>query len=288
MNPQARRWDLTPREAVALQRRLAHQVCCRDDLPPVARIAGVDVAFESGASITRAAVVVFDAATRLPIEAALARVATRFPYVPGLLSFREIPALLEALALLGQPPDLILCDGHGTSHPRRMGIASHLGLATGLATIGVAKSRLVGEHRMPAPEPGAWEALTHKDETIGAVLRSRAGVRPIYVSSGHRVSLTTARAWVTRCLAGFRLPEPIRAADKLAAGSFRLLSDGTIALAGGPRIAEIHCREDGNDVETQPFAQRLSKRRADPGGGGGTDVWSGRWPGSDADIAANR
>lgn len=209
-------WDVEPNEAIAIQERLRPHLVLHDDLPEVRRIAGVDVGFEDGGATTRAAVVVLDAATLAVLDSAVARRATAFPYVPGLLSFREIPAVLDALAMLGQPPDLLLCDGHGIAHPRRMGIAAHLGLVTDIPSIGVGKSRLVGEHP-PVPETrGEWVPLRHRGETIAAVLRSRARVRPIFVSPGHRVGQETAVAWVRHCLTRYRLPETTRAADKLA------------------------------------------------------------------------
>lgn len=211
-------WDVDAREAAAIQDRLRAALITEDDLSAVRRVAGVDVGFEDDGRTTRAAVVVLDPDPLRPLDWALARSPTRFPYVPGLLSFREVPAVLDALAKLGAPPDLILCDGQGTAHPRRMGIACHLGLVTGLPTIGVAKSRLTGRHG-PAPEGrGQWTPLYDGDEVIGGVLRSRAGVKPLYVSGGHRVGLETAIAWTMRCLTRYRLPETTRAADALASG----------------------------------------------------------------------
>lgn len=209
-------WDVDAREAVAIQNRLRDALITEDDLGPVHRVAGVDVGFEDGGRTTRAAVVVLAPDDLRPLDSALVRSPTRFPYVPGLLSFREVPAVLDALARLDTPPDLILCDGQGVAHPRRMGIACHLGLVTGLPTIGVAKSRLTGRHG-PVPEGrGEWTPLYDGDEVIGAVLRSRPGVKPIYVSGGHRVGLETAVAWVMRCLTRYRLPETTRTADALA------------------------------------------------------------------------
>lgn len=209
-------WDVDAREAVAIQNRLRGALITKDDLGPVHRIAGVDVGFEDRGRTTRAAVVVLDPEELRPLDSVLVRRPTRFPYIPGLLSFREVPAVLDALARLDAPPDLVLCDGQGVAHPRRMGIACHLGLVTGLPTIGVAKSRLTGRHG-PVPEGrGEWTPLYDGGETLGAVLRSRPGVKPIYVSGGHRVGLETAIAWVMRCVTRYRLPETTRAADALA------------------------------------------------------------------------
>jgi deoxyribonuclease V len=212
------RWDLTPREAIAVQNRLREKLVLTDDFGTVRRVAGTDVGFEDDGRITRAAVAVLSFPALELVEHALARLPTRFPYVPGLLSFREIPALLTALARLQRPPDLILCDGQGYAHPRRCGLASHLGLVTGLPTIGVAKSRLTGAFREPPRRRGAWRPLTDGDETIGAVLRTRTGVRPVFVSPGHRVSLETAIRYTMACVRRYRLPETTRWAHRLASG----------------------------------------------------------------------
>lgn len=211
-------WNLSPAEAVALQRALAPQVVREDRLGEVRRVAGIDVGFEAGGSVTRAAVAVLDFPSLALAEQAVARRPTTFPYVPGLLSFREAPAVLEALAQLAAPPDLILYDGQGLAHPRRMGIASHVGLLSRIPTIGVAKTRLVGEFEAPGVERGAWSPLLHRGEEIGAVLRTRAGVAPLYVSIGWGVSLPTAIRWVLACAPKFRLPETTRQAHRLASG----------------------------------------------------------------------
>jgi deoxyribonuclease V len=150
------------------------------------------------------------------VETRIAREATRFPYVPGLLSFRELPAVLAALEQVEEPPSLVLCDGQGIAHPRRLGIASHLGIVTELPTIGVGKSRLVGEYREPGREKGCRSDLKDGDEVIGTVLRTRTNVRPLFVSPGHRVTHEDAVHWVLACAPRYRLPEPIRAADRLA------------------------------------------------------------------------
>ena len=152
------------------------------------------------------------------IEQAIARIPTAFPYVPGYLSFREIPAILAALPQLTITPDLILCDGQGLAHPRRFGLACHLGVLLDLPTIGVAKSKFIGEHQEIPPEKGSWKPLLDRDETIGVVLRSRTKVKPIYVSVGHKISLPKAIDYVMGCLTKYRLPETTRWADKLASG----------------------------------------------------------------------
>ncbi len=212
-------WGLSPHEARVLQERLAPHVIREGRLERVRRVAGVDVGFEERGRLTRAAVAVLAWPTLEPVARAVARCPTAFPYVPGLLSFREIPAVLQALeALEGPDPDLILCDGQGLAHPRRFGLACHLGLLLDRPTVGVAKTRLVGTHEEPGPRRGDWTPLRDGGEIIGAVVRTREGVRPLYVSIGHRVSLPTAVRWTLACLTRYRLPEPIRAAHRLASG----------------------------------------------------------------------
>lgn len=209
-------WPATSAEAIALQQTLRHQVIERDELGEVRHVAGVDVGFEDGGRTTRAAVVVLRFPELTPVERRLARVPTTFPYVPGLLAFRELPGALAALAMVETAPDLILCDGHGRIHPRRFGLACHLGLAAGVPTIGVAKSHFIGVYDPPGATRGDWNPVVDKGEIIGAILRSKIGVRPIYVSVGHRISLATAVAYVLRCATRYRLPEPTRLADQLA------------------------------------------------------------------------
>jgi deoxyribonuclease V len=212
-------WDLSPTEAIALQRELASDVECVDRLPEkITRVAGVDVGFEDGGRIARAAVAVLSFPDLAPMERSIARLDTAFPYIPGLLSFRELPAVLEALAHLSEPPDVILCDGQGRAHPRRFGIACHLGLLLDLPTLGVGKTRLIGEHEEPGPERGDWTALLDKGEIIGATLRTRPGVKPLYISGGHRVGLECAVRLTLACLTRYRLPETTRAAHRLASG----------------------------------------------------------------------
>ncbi|RMG52351.1 MAG: deoxyribonuclease V [Gammaproteobacteria bacterium] len=210
-------WPDSPPEARALQERLRNAIITGDAMPrPVRRVAGVDVGFEQGGRVTRAAVAVLDAATLELLEYRIARSPTRFPYVPGLLSFRELPAVLDAFEGLERCPDLLVCDGQGLAHPRRFGIACHLGLLLDLPAIGVAKSRLVGSFREPSMERGSRAPLMDGEETIGAVLRTRSEVRPVFVSVGHRLSLDTAIEWTLRLSPRYRLPEPIRWADGLA------------------------------------------------------------------------
>jgi deoxyribonuclease V len=215
-------WKVTPEEAVALQRQLSRHLILEDRLGPVAHVAGVDAGLEDGGRITRAAVAVLRFPSLELADYALARVPTGFPYVPGLLSFREIPAIVEALKKLAVDPDLVLCDGQGIAHPRRFGIASHLGLLCDLPSIGVAKTRLTGTHGEVGNERGAWQPLLDKGEIIGAALRTKPNTRPLYVSPGHRVSLPTAIGYVMACVTRYRLPETTRWAHRLASGPLPL------------------------------------------------------------------
>jgi deoxyribonuclease V len=217
MSSPARKLDsLSPTAAIALQEKLAQRVVRADRLGPVRHVCGVDVHYADG--MARAAAALYSFPELEPRAHAIERQRVSFPYIPGLLSFREIPAALAALAALPLAPDLILCDAQGIAHPRRCGLASHLGLLARTPTIGVAKTRLVGEHRAPPARRGAWVPLTDRGERIGAVLRTRAGVKPVYVSIGHRVSLATAVRYVMACTARYRIPEPLRRAHRLASG----------------------------------------------------------------------
>lgn len=210
-------WDGSIAGARALQAALAARVSQVDGFAvPLCTIAGFDAGFEDQGATTRAAVVLVDAETLRPLESHVARVPTSMPYVPGLLSFRELPALLRALAMLSRTPDLAMVDGQGIAHPRRLGIAAHLGVATGLAAIGVAKTLLAGRFDPPGPERGERSPIVHRGEVVGCALRSKRRCNPLIVSPGHRVSRETAVELVLRCLAGYRLPEPTRLADRLA------------------------------------------------------------------------
>lgn len=214
-------WNLAPREARALQSQLAKRLELTDRLAPITHIAGVDIGFEEGGEITRAAVVVlkWDSATApdlTVVEQVVHREPTCMPYIPGLLSFREIPAALGAFEKLSVMPELVMVDGQGIAHPRRLGVAAHLGLWLDLPTIGIAKSRLYGQHAEVGEQRGDWVPLYAGQETIGAVLRSRTKVKPVYISPGHRITLETSLTWVLHCLGRTKLPEPTRLADRLA------------------------------------------------------------------------
>jgi len=210
-------WDGSTAAARALQTELAQQVVLRDRFEsPLRTIAGFDVGFEDGGTTTRAAAVLLDAGTLQVIDAQVARIATSMAYVPGLLSFRELPALLQALDALPQRPDLAFVDGHGIVHPRGLGIAAHFGVASGLPSIGVAKKILVGSGPEPHQVRGAYTALRHHGQQIGWLLRSKPKCDPLIVSPGHRVAMASAADLVMRFTAGDRLPEPTRLADGLA------------------------------------------------------------------------
>jgi deoxyribonuclease V len=211
-------WDLPTKEAMALQARLASQVIPKTTFDPdaVRTVAGVDVGFRG--NVARAAVVVLAFPELEPVDYTMAEVPVTFPYVPGLLAFREGPSVLAALDKLTTWPDLLIFDAQGVAHPRRLGLAAHMGVILDRPSVGCAKSRLAGVHDEPGEAVGDWVFLYDEDETIGAVVRSRSGVKPIYVSIGHRVDLPTAVEFVLRCTRGYRLPETTRAAHKVAGG----------------------------------------------------------------------
>ncbi|GBD33036.1 Endonuclease V [bacterium HR33] len=214
--PSPHPWTLGVRDAIALQRRLAGEV--RSRLPPGAPlryVAGVDAAFSGDGRTVIAACVLWDLLEGSVVEWRSAVRRVRFPYVPGLLSFREAPAVLAALRKLRAEPDAILCDAHGRAHPRRFGMACHVGLLAGRPTVGCAKSRLVGQHEDPPVARGSWRPLLDGRRVIGSVLRTQEGVRPVYVSVGHLIDLAAARRLVLACAVRYRLPEPSRLADQL-------------------------------------------------------------------------
>lgn len=196
----------------------AAEVVREDDIEvmPPRYIGGADVGFEQEGEVTRAALVVLTYPSLRLIEYRVARIATSMPYIPGYLSFREFPALMAAWQQLEQRPDLLMVDGQGIAHPRRLGVASHFGLLVDVPTLGVAKKRLCGTYQPLADEPGARQPLWDKGEQIGWVLRSKSRCNPLFISSGHRISHATALDLVERCLKGYRLPEPTRWADAVA------------------------------------------------------------------------
>ncbi|MFC8531027.1 endonuclease V [Nocardia sp. NPDC057227] len=205
--------------AVALQERLRHRVAITPLPARIRTVAGLDSAYtESGA--VAAAVVVLDAATLLPVATAVAHGHTDFPYLPGLLAFRELPTALRAIEQLATPPDVLICDAHGLAHPRRFGLACHLGVLTGLPTVGVAKNAW-GEHAEPGRERGASADVTVDGDVVGRALRTQDGVKPVFVSVGHRADPDSACALVLALTPRFRLPETTRAADRLCRDALR-------------------------------------------------------------------
>lgn len=210
------KWDLQPDQAIALQKQLASEIISDRpvDLNSVRFVAGVDVSVKD--NVSQAAIVVVSFPDLKPVETALASRPTPFPYIPGLLSFREGPVLVEAFEKLKQEPDVLIFDGMGIAHPRRIGIASHMGVWLQKSTIGCGKTLLIGKYQEPAFERGSWSELVDKGQIIGAVLRTRASVKPVYISPGHLADLPTAVELVMRCTPKFRLPEPIRLAHHTA------------------------------------------------------------------------
>ena len=214
-------WDISPTEAVTLQRELSSQIRVESPLQESAvhLIAGLDLSPpDARTGLVRGAAVVVEWPSLEVVEVSTAEGSAEFPYVPGLLSFREAPILLEALGGLGSTPDLILVDGQGTAHPRRFGIACHIGLAVDVPIIGCAKSRLIGVHSELGESKGAWTALTHHDDVIGAVVRTRTAVKPIYVSPGNAIDLESSVRWALATSPRFRVPVPTRLAHRAAAG----------------------------------------------------------------------
>ncbi|RMH87876.1 deoxyribonuclease V [Lysobacter pythonis] len=235
-------WHGDVRRARDEQATLATRVRLRDDFPrPLRTLAGFDVGFEDSGAITRAAAVLLDAATLAPLATRVARLPTTMPYIPGLLSFRELPALITALRALPATPDLCFIDGHGIAHPRRLGIAAHFGIVSGLPSLGVAKKKLVGKHAELHEMRGAFTPLrdTSKGlpgEQIGWALRSKPGCLPLFVSPGHRVSMASAPELVMQFVTRYRLPEPTRLADRLASrrGAMPACDSAALADAGLP------------------------------------------------------
>lgn len=213
-------WNLSPKEAIELQKQLAYEVVTEDDFSePVKTVAGIDLGYDAKTDTCRAVVAVLSFPELTLVESAEAIMPIQFPYVPGLLSFRETPVAVKALEKLAVAPDLILCDGQGVAHPRRFGIACHIGLIANVPAIGVAKSLLVGKFESLGETRGSTAPLVYKNEEIGVALRTKDKVQPVYVSAGHKISLETAIDYVLKCTTKYRLPETTRFADQMA--SFR-------------------------------------------------------------------
>jgi len=209
-------WNVSVADAKQIQNDLKELVITNDQIGQIKYVAGVDVGFERNYTITKAAIVVLSYPDLEVVESSFSKIPTQFPYIPGLLSFREIPAILHSYEKLKTQPDVLLCDGQGLAHPRRFGIACHIGLIKDIPSIGVAKKLLIGKHDDVPDEKGKFVNLTDNKEIIGAVLRSRAGVKPIFISQGHKISLKTSLKIVNNCITKYRLPETTRLAHNLA------------------------------------------------------------------------
>jgi deoxyribonuclease V len=229
---------MTPKEAVVLQRELAGRIDTRTPLPKCELIAGADVSYNRFSPIFYAAVVVLRTSDWTIVEKQETVRTTTFPYVPGLLSFREAPALLEVFAKLRTRPDAVMIDGHGLAHPRRFGIASHLGLWLGVPTLGCGKSLLVGKYKEPRTKRGSLAPLMDKDDRIGSIVRTRDGVKPVFVSVGHKIDLASAVRLVLKSARGYRIPEPTRQAH-LHVNQLRRLAGETPASPKGENAVDV-------------------------------------------------
>jgi deoxyribonuclease V len=221
-------WQVSITEALDIQRRLAGQVSRNSEGVTPHFIAGVDISAGKAQGVARVAVVVLSYPEVRLVETKAVQRELDFPYIPGLLSFRELPLILVVCEQLTVTPDLILVDGQGVAHPRRMGLASHLGLFLNTPTIGCAKSLLCGRHEIPGEEPGSYAEVVDRGETIGVALRTKTRVKPIYVSIGHKIDLQTAIHWVLECCCGYRLPEPTRLAHLAAGGNLKPEKDTVV------------------------------------------------------------
>jgi deoxyribonuclease V len=208
-------WKLNEFDALILQQHLASKVIKKDQLNDMKYVAGVDVAYDKQSDKLFSAVVVLDAGSLDIVETAMVEDIARFPYIPGLFSFRELSPIAKALKQLNTSPDLIVCDGQGIAHPRRFGLASHLGVLFDVPTIGCGKTKLIGEAEEPGKKRGDYAPLVENGEVIGNVLRTQDNVKPIYVSIGHRISLPTACDWILKLSPRYRLPETTRQADQI-------------------------------------------------------------------------
>jgi len=208
-------WSLTPQQAIAVQKRLAPLVTPSKPVGELLLAAGIDAAFTPDSRFCIGGVVVWDIQKQQVLEQQIAIRPLTFPYIPGLLTFREAPALIAALRKIESIPDVLICDGQGIAHQRRFGIACHLGIITGLPTVGCAKSRLVGHFREPGPQRGSVSPLNADHQRIGSVVRTRTDVKPVFVSIGHKMDLTSAEQLILACTGRYRLPEPTRLADRL-------------------------------------------------------------------------
>ena len=218
-------WNLSTSQAIEKQKQLAKMVSTNNEIHDVRYVAGVDISAGRAGKTAAGAAVLLNYPELEIVDVQVARGTLDFPYVPGLLSFREMPLTLAACERLSIKPDLILVDGQGIAHPRRFGIASHLGLFLDIPTIGCAKSLLCGKTEEPGNSPGDYSLIKDRDEIIGATRRTRPGVKPVYVSTGHKTDLQNAIHWVMRCCKGYRLPEPTRLAHRAAGGNLEYKKD---------------------------------------------------------------
>jgi len=209
------RWDVSPEEAIAIQKKLRTQLDLQSEPERIETVAGIDVSYDKGSDRLFAAIVVMRVSDLAILATAATSTLVSFPYIPGLLSFRECPAVLQAWEKLLVKPDCLMCDGQGIAHPRRFGIASHLGVWLGIPSLGCAKSLLVGEYREPGATRGSMVLLVHRQEQVGVILRTKDKVAPVFVSQGHRISLERAVEVVLACCSKYRLPEPTRQAHLL-------------------------------------------------------------------------
>lgn len=216
-------WQLSTSEAIELQRQLSAKISQNSFVTIPRFIAGVDISVDKTENLATGTVVVLSYPELEVVETSAVKGILDFPYIPGLLSFRELPLTLAAFERLSINPDLILVDGQGVAHPRRFGLASHLGLFLEIPTIGCAKSLLCGSHSEPGLEPGSYKDVIDKDEIIGVALRTKFGVKPVYISIGHKIDLQGAIHWVMKCCRGYRLPEPTRLAHQAAGGNLNYL-----------------------------------------------------------------
>jgi len=217
-------WRVSTARAREMQQELAPRIIRTGAVENPKLIAGADISVNRFAKTGKAAVVILTYPGLEVVEIQTIIAPVEFPYVPGLLTFREAPLVLAAFEKLSLTPDLVFVDGQGIAHPRRIGLASHLGLCLGIPTIGCAKSRLIGEHADPAPEAGSYAELTDEAEVIGAVVRTKDGVKPMYISIGHLIDLPDAVKWTLACCRGFRIPKPTRRAHQAAAQNANLKS----------------------------------------------------------------
>ncbi|MFQ5883430.1 MAG: deoxyribonuclease V [Candidatus Methylomirabilales bacterium] len=230
-------WDVPPAEAIRIQHSLRRRLDFADPQGAIETVAGVDVSYDKRSPTVYAVVMVMRLTDLQTLETATAVGGTAFPYIPGLLSFREAPAILRAFKRLRRRPDCLLCDGQGIAHPRRFGLACHLGLLLDLPSIGCAKSLLVGEYREPGQQRGSFEILYDKGERVGIILRTKDGVQPVYVSPGYKVSLKRAREIVLRAHGGYRVPEPTRQAHLLV-NALRQNPEGSSLLPPVPDLGK--------------------------------------------------